>query len=86
MPFIIPVIVGEEWIAKLIASNIKQILTRQKRHLITVKWNEDQVDFSSNEVIFDIQSGSASELKYIVIKTSRRQIKTPVTRHGTDVL
>jgi hypothetical protein len=39
------------------------------------------VDFSYNEVISDIQSDSASESKDIVIRTSRRQRKTPVTRH-----
>jgi hypothetical protein len=67
--------------AQLIASNIKQILTRQKRPHITLKWKEDQVDFSSNEVISDTQSDSASKSKDIVIRTSRRQRKTPVTRH-----
>jgi hypothetical protein len=39
------------------------------------------VDFSSNEVISDIQSDSASESKDIVIRTSRRQRKPPPTRH-----
>jgi hypothetical protein len=72
---------GKEWMAELVASNIKQILTRQKRPPITSKWKDDQVDFSSNEVIFDIQSDSASESKDIVIRTSRRQRKTPMTIH-----
>jgi hypothetical protein len=67
--------------AKLIASNIKQILTRQKRPPITLKWKDDQVDFSSKEVISDIQSNSESDSKDIVISTSSRQRKTPVTRH-----
>jgi hypothetical protein len=88
---------GKEWMTKLIASNIKQNLRKQKRPSITLKWKDDQVDFSSEEVISGIQSDSASEMKGILmlniqsysasalkgvaIRTSRRQRKIPVTRH-----
>jgi hypothetical protein len=60
---------SKELVAKLIASNVKQILTRQMRPPVTLKWKGAQVDFSSEEVVSGIQSDDASELKHIVIGT-----------------
>jgi hypothetical protein len=58
---------------RLIASNIKQ--TRQDRRdtPLSLKQKADHLDFSSEEVNLNIQSDSASKLKGIVIRTSRRQ-------------
>ena len=70
---------GKEWMVRLIASNIKQTLTRQTppythTHTHTsLKQKKDHMEFSFEEVNSNTQSDSALEFKGIVMRTSRRQ-------------
>jgi len=56
---------------RLVASNIKQTLTRHPPQ--TSLEQKDHIEFSFEEVNSNVESHSASELIGILMRTSRRQ-------------